>query len=78
DLESATAEHRLRLSSGMDALIEELRESHPAPAAALATRALRIHCVGARWEVEAKAAAMVANSEEQRGHEVSCTDWALA
>lgn len=77
-LESATAEHRLRLSSGMDALIEELRESHPPPAAALATRALRIHCVGARWEVDALAAAMVAHSEALRGHVVSCSDWALA
>lgn len=76
-LESATAEHRLRLSSGMDALVEELRESHPAPAD-LYSRALRIHCVGARWEVDALAAAMVAHSEALRGHVVSCSDWALA
>ncbi|MDH0773473.1 MULTISPECIES: AI-2E family transporter [Delftia] len=76
-LESATAEHRLRLSSGMDALVEELRESHPAPAD-LSSRALRIHCVGARWEVDALAAAMVAHSEALRGHVVSCSDWALA
>lgn len=76
-LESATAEHRLRLSSGMDALVEELRESHTAPAD-LSSRALRIHCVGARWEVDALAAAMVAHSEALRGHVVSCSDWALA
>jgi GAF domain-containing protein len=77
-LESATAEHRLRLSSGMDALIEELRESHSAPGADPASHALRIHCVGARWEVDALAAAMVAHSEALRGHGVSCSDWALA
>ncbi|CAB5720210.1 pheromone autoinducer 2 transporter [Delftia tsuruhatensis] len=79
-LESATAEHRLRLSSGMDALIQELRETHPAPAPAPVpvSRVLRIHCVGARWEVDALAAAMVAHSEALRGHVLSCSDWALA
>jgi predicted PurR-regulated permease PerM/GAF domain-containing protein len=90
-LESATAEHRLRLSSGMAALIEELGEHYPPASGPLpgplpgpmsgeeegATR-LRIHCAGARWEVDALAAAMVAHSEALRGHTLSCADWALA
>ncbi|CAM4243363.1 AI-2E family transporter [Comamonas aquatilis] len=81
-LESATAEHRLRLSSGMDALIDELQD-HYAPALLPADtkglqRRLRIHCAGVRWEVDALAAAMVAHAERLYGHEVSCSEWALA
>ncbi len=81
-LEAATAEHRLRLASGMDALLEELQEHYPAVAASKQgrqpSRRLRIHSAGARWEVDALAAAMVAHAESLYGHEVSCTDWALA
>ena len=91
-LESATAEHRLRLSSGMGALIEELSEQYPGVAALpdpptpqetqdsqdAAPRRLRIHCAGARWEVDALAAAMAAHSEALRGHALSCSDWAVA
>ncbi len=78
-LESATAEHRLRLSSGMGALIEELAEQYPAqPPQADRPGGLRIHCAGARWEVDALAAAMVSHSEALRGHALSCSDWALA
>lgn len=83
-LESATAEHRLRLASGMDALIEELQEHYPAGHEALregteaSRRRLRIHSAGARWEADALAAAMVAHAESLYGHEVSRSDWALA
>ena len=83
-LDSATAEHRLRLSSGMDALIEELHD-HYLPVAdaqgssADATgRRLRIHSAGARWEVDALAAAMVAHAESLYGHRVTRSDWAVA
>lgn len=83
-LESATAEHRLRLASGMDALIEELQEHYPPglessrEAAGQGRRRLRIHSAGARWEADALAAAMVAHAESLYGHEVSRSDWALA
>ena len=83
-LESATAEHRLRLSSGMDALLEELQEHYPASEALQLNakgeprRRLRIHSAGARWEVDALAAAMVAHAESLYGHEVTSSDWALA
>lgn len=40
----ATAEHRLRLSSGLDELLEELYEAYPPPAA---TRSGRVHWRGA-------------------------------
>ena len=83
-LDSATAEHRLRLSSGMDAMLEELRDHYAVSADAknsvqpLSGRRLRIHSAGARWEVDALAAAMVAHAEALRGHEVSSSDWAVA
>ncbi|MBV8247962.1 MAG: AI-2E family transporter [Comamonas sp.] len=80
-LEFATAEHRLRLSSGMDAVIEELQEHYAAPGGAVGGRAqrrLRIHSAGVRWEVDALAAAMVAHAESLHGHVVSSSDWALA
>ncbi|WP_083526442.1 AI-2E family transporter [Comamonas terrae] len=78
-LESATAEHRLRLSSGMDTLIEELQEHYGAEGAVPegGTR-LRIHCAGARWEVDALAAAMVAHVQDLHGHRASCSTWAVA
>lgn len=83
--ESATAEHRLRLSSGMGALLEELRE-HYSPkniqraefVTSTERRRLRIHCAGARWEVDALGAAMVAHAEGLHGHEVTCSESALS
>lgn len=87
-LESATAEHRLRLSNGMAALLEELqdqyafrsRDEHARAASGEddQRRCLRIHCAGVRWEVDALGAAMVAHAESLHGHEVSCSEWALA
>ena len=80
-LESVTAEHRLRLSSGTDALIEELQEQYAGgdvPAWEPLAGRLRIHCAGARWEVDALAAAMVAHAQGLQGHQVSCSPWALA
>ena len=87
-LESATAEHRLRLSNGMAALLEELQDQYAfrsrgeharaAPGEGDQRRCLRIHCAGVRWEVDALGAAMVAHAESLHGHEVSCSGWALA
>ena len=87
-LESATAEHRLRLSNGMAALLEELQDQYAFRSrgehARVASgedeqrRYLRIHCAGVRWEVDALGAAMVAHAESLHGHEVSCSEWALA
>lgn len=78
-LAAATAEHRLRLSSGMDALIEEMQEHYAADEAASGKPArLHIHCAGARWEVDALAAAMAAHVQSLHGHQVSCSTWALA
>lgn len=87
-LESATAEHRLRLSNGMAALLEELQDQYAFRSRGENARAasgeddqrrcLRIHCAGVRWEVDALGAAMVAHAESLHGHEVSCSEWALA
>ncbi|MGD9756628.1 MAG: AI-2E family transporter [Comamonas sp.] len=87
-LESATAEHRLRLSNGMAALLDELQDQYAfrssgehaqaAPGEGDQRRCLRIHCAGVRWEVDALGAAMVAHAESLHGHEVSCSGWALA
>ncbi|TYK73923.1 AI-2E family transporter [Comamonas sp. Z3] len=87
-LESATAEHRLRLSNGMAALLEELQDQYAFRSRGEHARAasgeddqrrcLRIHCAGVRWEVDALGAAMVAHAESLHGHEVSCSEWALA
>ena len=80
-LEAATAEHRLRLSNGMDALLDELQESYT-PAlqgqSGLASRPLKIYCAGARWEVDSLAAVMVAHVQQLRGHTASSAQWALA
>ena len=68
----ATAEHRLRLSSGMDELLEELQEEYPAPVApSQAARHGRIHCVGARWDMDALAAHMVSHTLALHGYEAT-------
>lgn len=63
--ENATAEHRLRLVNGMEDLLQELMDDYPVQSASppLASGARgRVHCVGARWEVDALAADMAAHS----------------
>jgi predicted PurR-regulated permease PerM len=74
-LESATAEHRLRFFSGMEALVDELQEQH-ADTAEQAPASLRIHCAGVRRVVDRLAAAMAAHVLSLQGHEVSCSAWA--
>lgn len=62
----ASAEHRLRLATGTAELVEELREQYP-PAPSVQEDAPRVLCLGARWEVDVLAAAMVAHALELRG-----------
>lgn len=67
---NATVEHRHRLVSGMDALIEDLEEEHPGDAAQLASpassfstpREPAVICIGGKWEVDALAARMLAHA----------------
>lgn len=61
---SATAEHRLRVVSGMESVIEELREQYPADADLPA----QVVCIGGRWEVDALAAEMAAHALALAGH----------
>ncbi len=55
----ATAEHRHRVVMGMDALIDELRDQHPAPEGPANEQ---IICVGGKWEVDTLAARMLAHA----------------
>lgn len=55
----ATSEHRLRVVTGMEALLDDLIEEYPA--VARAGRAIVI-CVGGKWEVDSLAARMLAHS----------------
>ncbi|RXT54886.1 histidine kinase [Bosea sp. Tri-44] len=56
----ATAAHRLRVAEGMDALLEELREEHPA--AVVTDSAPKVVCIGGKWEIDAIAAEMLAHA----------------
>jgi predicted PurR-regulated permease PerM/GAF domain-containing protein len=59
--ENATAQHRLRLASGMRELLEDLQQDYPAPASII-QHPPTVHCLGARWEVDAFAATMAAHA----------------
>lgn len=60
---SATAGHRLRLSHGMGELLGEMAEQYPPPLPeTAASRRGRVHCMGARWEVDALAAQAMAHA----------------
>ena len=63
--DQATAHHRLRLAAGMGTVLEELREAFPA--AAPDNHGRRVHCLGARWEIDAFAAAMTAHALRHHG-----------
>lgn len=60
----ASAEHRLRVIDGMNRLLEELREQHPAPEDATA----QVLCLGGRWEVDTLAANMLAHGLALEGY----------
>lgn len=53
----ATAEHRMRVLSGMESVIEELREQYPPPP----DLPTRVACFGGRWAVDVLAADMTAH-----------------
>ena len=76
--ERATVGHRMRLSNGMEDVLEELQDEFPAQSApAAAGLQGRVHCVGARWEVDALAARMVSHSLNLHGIRASCAGHAL-
>lgn len=49
-LRHATAEHRLRVATGMDELLDELREEYPAKIST--DTKPRIVCIGGKWEAD--------------------------
>lgn len=49
-LRNATAEHRLRVATGMDSLLDDLREQYPAAIAKHAKPS--VVCIGGKWEVD--------------------------
>ena len=76
--ESATAEHRMHLSNGMEDVLEELLDDFPAADALRSDAApAHVHCVGARWEVDALAADMLAHSLSLQGLPASSAGHAL-
>ncbi len=61
----ATAEHRHRLVSGMEQVIDELREQHPIEP----DLPPEVICFGGRWLVDALAADMTAHALSLAGHQ---------
>jgi predicted PurR-regulated permease PerM len=59
-LQNASAEHRLRLASGMDELLDDIRDDFPS---ALNPEAKpRVLCIGGKWEIDALAGEMLAHA----------------
>ncbi|XIA64390.1 GAF domain-containing protein [Bradyrhizobium sp. TZ2] len=59
-LQKASAEHRLRLASGMDTLLDDLRDQYPASLSPEAKPTLL--CIGGKWEIDALAGEMLAHA----------------
>lgn len=59
-LVNARPEHRLRVSNGMDTILDDLREEYPA--ALPAESKPRIACIGGRWEIDSIACEMLAHA----------------
>ena len=76
--ENATAEHRMHLSNGMEDVLEELLDDFPAAHEIVGGMPARVHCVGARWEVDALAADMLAHSLSLQGLASSAAGHALS
>ncbi len=62
----ASAEHRHRVSTGMAALVADLRSEQPPPEPQ-AGRAGSVLCIGARWELDTLAADMLAHALALQG-----------
>lgn len=63
-LRHATAEHRLRVATGMEELLGELREDHPPETP---DKRPAVVCIGGKWDVDGVSAAMLAHALELKG-----------
>jgi predicted PurR-regulated permease PerM len=59
-LRNASAEHRLRLLTGMDTLLDDLRDQHPSTIESDEKPA--VLCIGGKWELDALAGEMLAHA----------------
>ena len=59
-LQNASAEHRLRLVSGMDSLLDDLRDQYPSSLSPEAKPT--VLCIGGKWEIDALAGEMLAHA----------------
>ena len=59
-LDNARTEHRLRIASGIDDLLEQVRDDHPAPT--VEGPAPVVACIAGKWEVDRHACEMLAHS----------------
>ena len=59
----STSEHRLRVITGMEALLDELEEQHPAKG----TQPAQVLCLGGKWEVDTLSARMLAHALNLEG-----------
>jgi predicted PurR-regulated permease PerM len=64
-LRNASAEHRLRLANGMDALLDDLRDQFPSSPGSGAKPA--VLCIGGKWEIDALAGEMLAHALATEG-----------
>ncbi len=59
-LQNASAEHRLRLASGMDTLLDDLKDQYPSSLGPEAKPT--VLCIGGKWEIDALAGEMLAHA----------------
>ncbi|UQR64881.1 AI-2E family transporter [Bradyrhizobium sp. C-145] len=59
-LQNASAEHRLRLASGMDTLLDDLRDEYPSSLSPEGKPT--VLCIGGKWEIDALAGEMLAHA----------------
>lgn len=64
-LSNARAEHRLRVSNGMDMLLDDLREDHPAVVDP--TLPAKVACIGGKWEIDTIASEMLVHALSLEG-----------
>ncbi|SNR61480.1 AI-2E family transporter [Paracoccus sediminis] len=57
---NARVEHRLRVVDGMDRLLDDLQEDHPAPADTASAE--KVVCIGGKWQVDAISAQMLVHA----------------
>lgn len=64
-INNARPEHRLRIANGMDELLEQIREEHPADLPENA--APKVACIAGKWEIDRQACEMLAHSLQLEG-----------